>query len=203
MGRGDSTYEILSMNSWFGFFIVEGHGWGGGITMCKTLWNRDVLYKFRVSFSVSFLYIVKEEVGLVFWIKKISFWNSSGKTAKISVSTKDKWKYIYLEWRFVDLNVGEDLVEKWQLPRPVGVCDAVVPHPGAEDELVGAVLQAPLGNDQLSAVHRQRRDRGDFLNLKKFQLRNVIRRVCSPEVTRPGTCLVSYIWRNYVICNLD
>ncbi len=32
--------------------------------MCKTLWNRDVLYKFRVSFSVSFLYIVKKEVGL-------------------------------------------------------------------------------------------------------------------------------------------
>ena len=32
--------------------------------MYKTLWKIDLLYKFRVPFSVSSLNIVKEEVGL-------------------------------------------------------------------------------------------------------------------------------------------
>ena len=53
----------------------------------------------------------------------------------------------YLEWGFVDLDVGEDLVEKWQLPRPVGVGDAVVPHPGGEDQLEYSVGQTPSWED--------------------------------------------------------
>ena len=80
----------------------------------------------------------------------------------------------YLERRFVYLDVGEDLVEKWQLSGPVRVCDAVVPHPGAEDELVGAVIQGPAGDDELSTVHRQGRNGGDILQIRhiKFKARN-------------------------------
>ena len=80
----------------------------------------------------------------------------------------------YLERRFVYLDVGEDLVEKWQFSGPVWVCDAVVPHPGAEDELVGAVIQGPAGDDELSTVHRQRSNGGDILQIRhiKFKARN-------------------------------
>ena len=75
-------------------------------------------------------------------------------------------KMKYLKGRFIYLDVGEDFVEKWQLSGPVRICDAVIPHPGAEDQLVGSVLQGPTWDDELSTVHRQRGNCGDILQIR-------------------------------------
>ena len=85
---------------------------------------------------------------------------------KYLLSSYNIEKLKYLEGRFIYFDVGEDLVEKGQLSGPVRICDAVIPHPGAEDQLVGSVLQGPAWDDELSTVHRQRCYCGDILQMR-------------------------------------